>query len=571
MITVLKFGGSVLRDESDLPHAVHEIYRHWRRGSQVVAVVSAFNGKTDKLLAKTLPFGDDAHVESVASLLLTGETESASLLCMELDRSGIRAKFLTAHQLNLLTKGERLDAEPVSVDAERLRNELSSSVVVVSGFGGIDECGTSTLLGRGGSDLTALFLAERLDARCILIKDTDGLFEYDPNAAKIKPRRFESADYSTAITIGGGVVQEKAIRFAERNALTIEIGALNSASGTKVGDFADSFAENAEDRRPTRIALLGCGVVGGGAFAKLSALPNDFEIVGVTNLHREKAIANRVPGRLIVNDADELLSRDADVVVELIGGIEPARTFIEKALRSGKNVVTANKALIAKHGEQLYEIAKNNGVSLRFSAAVGGVMPALESVAAVRECSSVSRISGIVNGTCNFICDELAKGIDFDTALLAAQQKGFAEADPTLDIDGSDAAQKLILLAREAFDVDLPFESIKRIGIQNIDPEQVQNAKQRGNSIKLVAECKRMTDGLYASVCPIEVLAEHPFAAIRGADNCLLIESIDGQKAIVRGKGAGRYPTTEAVIADLFDIRNQTAAKEKAFAAKVKI
>jgi homoserine dehydrogenase len=190
MITVLKFGGSVLRDESDLKLAVHEIYRNWRQGSQVVAVVSAFNGKTDELLAKTSPFGDDAHAESVASLLLTGETETASLLCLELGRSGIPARFLTALQLQLLTKGERLDAEPVSINAERLRHELISSVVVVSGFGGVDQSGSPTLLGRGGSDLTALFLAERLDARCVLVKDTDGLFEFDPNASAALPRRF---------------------------------------------------------------------------------------------------------------------------------------------------------------------------------------------------------------------------------------------------------------------------------------------------------------------------------------------------------------------------------------------
>src|SRR5688572_19550394 len=157
--TVLKFGGSVLRDEKDLSLAVHEIYRHWRRGQQVLAVVSAFGGTTDELLKRARSFGDDLHPEAVATLLLTGEATSAALLALALKRSGVPAKLLTPEQVGIVTAGDPLDSEPVAADAERIADELEHAVVIVSGFAGVSECGDPTLLGRGGTDYTALFLA----------------------------------------------------------------------------------------------------------------------------------------------------------------------------------------------------------------------------------------------------------------------------------------------------------------------------------------------------------------------------------------------------------------------------
>jgi homoserine dehydrogenase len=468
-----------------------------------------------------------------------------------LGRAGLPATILTPRQIGLLTRGETLDSEPIWADTAKLRSELEDSIVVVSGFGGIDRNGDPTLLGRGGSDLTALFLAERLDARCILVKDVDGLYESDP-AFSHEPRRFATAYYRTAAEIGGCLIQKKAVEFAEENSLTVELRSLNAETGTLISNHSNSFAGRRPENRPLRIALLGCGTVGSGVFESISNYPEKFEIVGVLNRHREKAIAAGIPPRLIVNDAETLLAKDADVVIELIGGTDTAHDLIKRSLSDHRHVITANKALLAEKIEELSLLADANGVSLRSGASVGGALPAFEFAA--NDSGRIASISGILNGTCNFICGKLAEGVEFDEAVELAQNSGFAEADPTLDIDGTDAAQKLGLLARSAFGVEIPFVTIKRKGIENLSTKDLKKAASRSNTIRLIAKIERSESGYEASVEPCEISLDHAFGSINGAGNCLLIEETDGSKRFVAATGAGRYPTTESVIADLFDL-----------------
>jgi homoserine dehydrogenase len=549
-ITVFKFGGSVLRDENDLPKAVNEIYRNWRNGVKILVVVSAFNGRTDELLAKAKLFDSDDGV-ATASLLLSGETESAALLTLALGRAGLPAKILTPRQIGLLTRGETLDAEPIWADTTKLRGELENSIVVVSGFGGIDRNGDPTLLGRGGSDLTALFLAERLDARCILVKDVGGLYESDP-AFSHEPRRFATAFYRTAAEIGGCLIQKKAVEFAEENSLTVELRSLNTETGTVISNLPNSFANRKTECRRLRVALLGCGTVGSGVFEAISNYPEKFEIVGVLNRHRDRAIAAGIPPHLIANDAEILLAKNTDVVIELIGGTDTAHDLIKRSLSDHRHVITANKALLAEKVIELSGAAKDKGVLLRFGASVGGALPAFEFAA--DDAGQITSISGILNGTCNFICDKLAEGIEFNEAVKLAQSSGFAEADPTLDIDGTDAAQKLGLLARSAFGVEIPFDAIKRKGIENLTPKDLKKAASHSHTIRLIAKIERNKTGFEASVEPREISFDHAFGSIDGAGNCLLIEEQDGRKRFVTAKGAGRYPTTESVMADLFDL-----------------
>ena len=257
----------------------------------------------------------------------------------------------------------------------------------------------------------------------------------------------------------------------------------------------------------------------------------------------------------MTQDPIALIERECDVVIELIGGIEPANTLIRHALKLGRHVVTANKALLAEHQHSLESLAASNGVTIKYSASVGGVLPALETVAHVASIDLPRSVSGIINGTCNFICDRLAEGASYETALELAREAGFTEADPTLDLDGTDAAQKLVLLARATFGVDLPFESIDRTGIDRLEKTTIENARRRGRFVKLVAGCTRTADGFDATVRPVELEPSHPFSDARGADNCLLIETESGGKRLVTGRGAGRFPTTESVLADLFDLR----------------
>ncbi|HEV8203123.1 MAG TPA: homoserine dehydrogenase [Pyrinomonadaceae bacterium] len=547
-IIVLKFGSSVLRSENDLPTAVHEIYRWWRDGYQVVAVVSAFGNTTDELTQRALSVCEQPDDALVAALLATGEATSSVLLGLALNRSGILASVLDAEQAGLSTDGPVLDANLTSVNSGRVLKALKRGVVVLPGFVGKSRSGQTTLLGRGGSDLTALFLAQRLGGTCRLIKDVDGLYTSDPNSQSgPSAARFSRVSYATAARVGGAVVQRKAIEFAGRERLRFSVSSIGSCRATEVGPHADSVALSEIPTRPLRVALLGCGTVGGGVYQRLAALPELFSVVAVG----ARNVDEDVPIKVLTPHLEALIAEPVDVVVELLGGIEPARTLISEALRLGRSVVTANKALLAT---DLMKLASNNA-SLRYSAAVGGVVPALETITRARRRASLHSISGVLNGTTNFILDELANGSDLSEAIAAAQQNGYAERDPKLDLDGTDAAQKLVLLARAAFDVDLSLRSIERQGIESLNPKKIREAKNNGRVTRLVAECRRVSGGCVASVSPIELPLDHPLARVSGVENRLLIQSRTAQSWEVSGRGAGRWPTTEAVLADLFDLR----------------
>ena len=537
-IIVLKFGSSVLRNESDLPTAVHEIYRWWREGYQVLVVVSALGNTTDELSRSAHAVCDQPNDELVAALLATGEAASSALMGLALNRAGIPATVLDAEQAGLNTDGPVLDAKLTSIHVPNVLEALRHGVVVLPGFVGKGREGTTTLLGRGGSDFTALFLAQRLGGVCRLIKDVDGLYTSDPNLRSgPSAARFLRVSYTTAARVGGAVVQLKAIEFAERHRLRFVISSAGSSRATEVGPYADSVAAPEAEVKPLRVALLGCGTVGGGVYQRLAALPELFDVVGVGTRNI---------------DLEALIAEPVDVVIELLGGEEPARTLISKALRLGRNVITANKALLANDLASLQSLASNNGVTLKYSAAVGGAVPALETISHARRFGELRSVSGVLNATTNFILDQLANGVDFAGAVSAAQENGFAERDPHLDLDGTDAAQKLVLLARAAFDIDLPLSSIKRQGIENL------SLRSNGHVTRLVAECRREPHGFVATVSPVELPFDHPLACINGCENRLIIQSQTGRTWDVRGRGAGRWPTTEAVLADLFDLQRES-------------
>jgi homoserine dehydrogenase len=358
-IIVLKFGSSVLRSESDLPVAVHEIYRWWREGFQVVAVVSAFGNTTDELTQRAYEVCDQPNDELVAALLATCEAASSALLGLALNRSGIQTTVLDAQQAGLITDGPVLDANLTSIDTARVLDALRNGIVVLPGFVGRDKSGKTTLLGRGGSDLTALFIAQRLGAVSRLIKDVDGLYTSDPNSVTgTAAARFGRVSYATAARIGGAVVQLKAIDFAEQHRLRIIVSSAGSSRATEIGPYADSVALSGPPVRPLRVVLLGCGTVGGGVYQRLAALPKIFNIVGVGAQNLEHA---GVPIKLITTHLEELIAEPADVVIELLGGDEPARTLTAKALRLGRHVVTANKSLLAKDAATLQQRASSSG------------------------------------------------------------------------------------------------------------------------------------------------------------------------------------------------------------------
>ncbi|MBY0311559.1 MAG: hypothetical protein K2W85_05785 [Phycisphaerales bacterium] len=251
-LIVLKFGGSVLRHEDDLARAAGEVERWIDRGWNVACVVSAFEGVTDTLIQRSKRFGADPEPESRALLTATGELESAALLGLALRRAGVEARVAPPWTIDLRAEADAddpLDAHPVTLDTGKARALLETArAIVVPGFIGLDDRGRLVLLGRGGSDLSAIFVAERLGAaKCRLIKDVSGLFEWDPATPSddgSPPRRFETISWAHALTLDGGIVQHKAVRYARDRRLRFEVGSFNAESPTVVGDVAVRLAEN---------------------------------------------------------------------------------------------------------------------------------------------------------------------------------------------------------------------------------------------------------------------------------------------------------------------------------------
>lgn len=554
-LVVLKFGSSVLRSECDLSRAVHEIYSWWRAGARVFAVVSAFGDTTDNLKGQADKIGGSLDSPIIARLLATGEAVSSALLGLSLNKFGIPTRVLDAGQVGLRTAGGPLDSHLVSVDSTRLHEVVRDSVVVLPGFVGQDESGGTTLLGRGGSDYTALFLAQQLSAECVLLKDVDGVYTSDPSCHSQRALRFAKVSYETAIRLGGALVQQKAVRFAAEHRLKFTITSIGARASTEVGPSTDRLDVRGTDCEPLRVALLGCGTVGGGVYQALTELPDLLTIVGVGTRTAERAALFGAPASLITTDLEGLIEKPCDVVVELIGGTTQAASLTTRALQLGRDVVTANKSLIALEGDSLHALARQNGATLRYSAAVGGVMPALETIQRFRSAGSLRAFTGVLNATSNFVLDQLAAGETLDNAIKVAQARGYAEADPRLDLDGTDAAQKLAILARAAFDVALPLRKIARTGILGLKSEEVRNVRKTGETIRLVASCHRVAGKIEAAVRPVSLPLDHPLAQVSGTQNRLLVEGESGERVVVSAEGAGRWPTTAAVMADLLELR----------------
>ena len=550
-VIVLKFGSSVLHSREELPHAVHEIYRWIRRQYRVVAVVSAFAGETDRLLSTVADYRD-ACPEAIARVVATGEEVATAFLALELDRFGIPAQVLDPSQIRLIAETTSNDTEPVSADILAIENVFKlGRVAVIPGFVARDRLGRVALFGRGGSDLSALFLAKQLDARCRLIKDVDGIYDSDP-ATCSDAKRFDEITFSDALAIGGKIVQQKAITFGRKTGVPFEVAALGEDYATAVGSHRSVLATRSSSAAPLKVGLLGLGTVGLGVFQELAKHPDLFEVAGIA-VRRPDLHTDHAPGSLLTRNCWDAIG-DVDVVVELIGGTEPAGDLVKAALAAGKPVVTANKLLLAQDAQL------GGHRSLRYSAAVGGAVPALEAVGALADDGRIVSLSGVLNGTCNYILDRLAAGCSWTQAIAEAQAHGFAEADPRADLSGSDTVCKLRLLARRAFP-DFDAHTISATGIDAIDPEWVQSAARDGGCARLVGTARLVDGRVHLDVKPTLVDSLHPFAQIRNEENCLLIDTghSDSQQLWI-GRGAGRWPTTAAVMADLFDLSRELRA-----------
>ena len=312
-----------------------------------------------------------------------------------------------------------------------------------------------------------------------------------------------------------------------------------------------------------KIALLGMGTVGGGVYEIIEKQKEEMpfkigaalEVVKV--LVRNKAkYADRIPAEKLTDVWEDVIGDDSiDIVVEVMGGIEPARTYIKAALEKGKHVVTANKDLMAMHGHELLELAGEHHLDFLFEAAVAGGIPIIRPLKQCLAGNNITEIMGIINGTTNFILTKMKEdGMDFGEALQLATDLGYAEADPTADIEGYDAGRKLAIMASIAFHTPVTFDDVFTEGITKITAKDMRYAKEMGCSIKLLGIAKNTETGIEVKVHPTMIPENHPLAAVNDSFNAVFVHGDAVDDAMFYGRGAGALPTGSAVVGDIMDV-----------------
>ncbi|GAB1233318.1 homoserine dehydrogenase [Ferrigenium sp. UT4] len=342
---------------------------------------------------------------------------------------------------------------------------------------------------------------------------------------------------------------------------------------TSKASFGEGSREQGEryaETKPINVGLLGIGTVGGGTFivlqrnadeiARRAGRPIRITVVADRNLELAKKItggACRVTDDAFAVVADP----EVDIVIELIGGYGVAKELVLKAIANGKHVVTANKALLATHGNEIFKAAQDKGVMVAFEAAVAGGIPIIKAVREGLSANRIEWIAGIINGTTNFILSEMRdKGLSFDAVLKEAQRLGYAEADPTFDIEGVDAAHKITILASLAFGIPMQFDKAYIEGISKLDAIDIKYAEQLGYRIKLLGITKRTDEGVELRVHPTLIPSKRLIANVEGAMNAVLVQGDAVGATLYYGKGAGAEPTASAVIADLVDVTRMATA-----------
>lgn len=316
--------------------------------------------------------------------------------------------------------------------------------------------------------------------------------------------------------------------------------------------------------RTIRVGLIGLGTVGSGVIEILRRHRDDFarragvdiELVRFADRATDRFAALGLPADACTDDAFAVTADpEVDVVIELIGGTGVARDVVLAALEAGKSVVTANKALLATHGEEVMEAAERNGIEIRFEASVGGGIPIIEPLKHALTSNEITSVMGIVNGTTNYMLTRMgADGLDYATALAEAQAKGFAEADPTADVDGLDAAAKIAILASIAFNSRVVMDQVPAEGIRSLAPADLEYAEEIGCAIKLLAIANRGEDGIDVRVHPTMIPLTHPLASVNGVYNAIYVVGDAVGETMFFGEGAGSLPAASAVVGDLVEV-----------------
>ena len=325
----------------------------------------------------------------------------------------------------------------------------------------------------------------------------------------------------------------------------------------------DKGSGEMNEQQTIKIGLLGLGTVGSGVYKIIERQKEEMvkktgarlEIAGIL-VHNLNKVRDGVDTSLLTDRWEDIINNDEiSIVIEVMGGIEPAKTMILEALNSGKNVVTANKDLVAEYGRELLDAAENNGVDFLFEAAVAGGIPIIRPLKQCLAANEMDEVIGIVNGTTNYILTKMfEEGMDFDEALAKATELGYAEADPTADIEGLDAGRKVAIMASIAFHSRVTFSDVYTEGITKISARDINYAKEFGNVIKLLGVAHNTEDGIEVSVHPMMIPQEHPLASVRDSFNAVFVHGDAVDDVMFYGRGAGEFPTASAIMGDVIDV-----------------
>lgn len=311
------------------------------------------------------------------------------------------------------------------------------------------------------------------------------------------------------------------------------------------------------------VAILGIGTVGTGAYKIIESQKDEFPYKTGSKINISKVLVRNknkkregINENLITDDWSEIINDDSiKIVIEVMGGIEPAKTYISEALKKGKSVVTANKDLIASYGSELLDLAKENKCDILFEAAVAGGIPIIRPLKQCLAANKIEEVMGIVNGTTNFILSNMTdEGMEFDDALKLAQELGYAEADPTADVEGYDAARKIAIMASIAFNSRVTFDDVYTEGISKISAKDIKYAKELGCDIKLLGVAANTDEGIEVRVHPMLIPSEHPLAGVKDSFNAVFVKGDAVGDTMFYGKGAGELPTASAIMGDVVDV-----------------
>ncbi len=518
-IIVLKFGGSVLRSQADVPTAVHEIYRWYRAGWRVIVI---------------------------AERLATGDCTSA-LFGGALDRVGVPARIVDPGEIS--SSNNLLERNSSRLRVGRLQTILSRTPVVV-----IEELDSDSQQGLPisephGSDHFAIYLAHAMRAnRCRLLEDVDGVYEADPALAPATSlQRFSALGYADALELATALIQPNAVRLLDRYSARAEVAAIASPYESVIGRFGRTPAR-CSPVTPTRVLLLGRGEIGHGIHDRILAMGDHFTVVGALIRDRYK----HATGTTLFDSVEAVMTQQPDVVIDALPGLEPAHSLVNHFLERGVSVVSANIPLVAAAGRKLGALAARCNAYLKYSAAVGGSAPKLETLRRELHQHDISSIAAVFSGATNQVLDRCAKGFALNELILrAANETGPGRLHE--ELSGAHTVHKLRVLSRHAFGRDPD-----ALRVAAFDAESLQracDALTENRTLRLVARAWKISNCVFGQL-QMETLDRHdPLAQGSPEWNRLLITRANGQEAIIQGRGGGRWPVTEALMADLLDVR----------------